>query len=175
MEDTMEKYIISLLAKYNKEANGKMNDIIKTISKEEWDKEFPSFWKSIHELCSHIFTADYNWLNRFKALRKFDSLDENYFNKRYGFHETLFLTIDEYISKRVELDNIIINFIKEITVEEIDKTLEYKSPEGETIEKRMEGLLMHVFNHETHHRAMISVYLEMLGKENNYSNISPMV
>jgi uncharacterized damage-inducible protein DinB len=171
----MEQYGFSLLAKYNKEANRKMNIIIKTISGEEWDKTFDGYFKSIHELCSHIYVADYNWLNRFKKLRKFDSLNENYFNEKYSLQETLFLTIDEYISKRTELDNIVIDFIKEITVEDINKILEYKNMEGKILEKRMEGLIIHMFNHETHHRAMISVYLEMLGKENDYNNILPML
>jgi uncharacterized damage-inducible protein DinB len=175
MEDMMEQYNFSLLAKYNKEANGKMNNIITAISEEEWNKPFNGYFKSIHELCSHIFKADYNWLNRFKKLRNFDSLDENYFNKKYDVKEMLFLTIDEYISKRIELDNIIINFIKEITVEDINKILEYKNTEEKIFEKRMEGLMIHMFNHETHHRAMISVYLEMLGKENDYNNILPML
>ncbi|MDR1315778.1 MAG: DinB family protein [Spirochaetales bacterium] len=171
----MEQYNFSLLAKYNKAANEKMNNIVKTISEEEWNKPFKGYFKSIHELCSHIFIADYNWLNRFKKLRKFDSLDENYFNKKYSFQETLFLTIDEYISKRTELDTIIISFIKEITVEDINKILEYKNTEEKTFEKRMEGLIMHMFNHEAHHRAMISVYLEMIGKENDYNNILPLI
>jgi uncharacterized damage-inducible protein DinB len=28
-----------------------------------------------------------------------------------------------------------------------------------------------VFNHQTHHRGMISLYLDMLGKENDFSNL----
>ncbi|MCL2722457.1 MAG: hypothetical protein FWD47_14095 [Treponema sp.] len=30
--------------------------------------------------------------------------------------------------------------------------------------------ITHVFNHQTHHRGMISLYLEMLGKENSFSD-----
>jgi uncharacterized damage-inducible protein DinB len=171
----MEQYNFLLLAKYNKEANGKMDNIIKILSEEEWNKNFDGYFKSIHEICSHIYIADYIWLNRFKKLKKFDSLDENFFNKKYSFHETLFSTIDEYTIKRIEFDNIIINFIKEITVEDINKILEYKNTEEKIFEKKVEGLIIHMFNHETHHRAMISVYLEMLGKENDYNNILPML
>jgi uncharacterized damage-inducible protein DinB len=39
----------------------------------------------------------------------------------------------------------------------------------------MDGLLIHLFNHETHHRAMVSIYLEMLGKANDYNNVLPFV
>jgi uncharacterized damage-inducible protein DinB len=171
----MGQYNFSLLAKYNKVANEKMNNIIKTGSEGEWNKTFNGYFKSIHELCSHIYIADYNWLNRFKNLRKFNSLDQEYFNKKYNFQETLFTIIDEYIFKRVELDNVIIKFIEEITVEDINKILEYKTTDGKILEKKMEGLIIHMFNHEAHHRAMISVYLEMLGKENDYNNILPIL
>jgi uncharacterized damage-inducible protein DinB len=141
MEDIMEQYNFSLLAKYNKIANEKMNTIIKTLSEEEWNKTFNCFYKSIHELCSHIYIADYNWLNRFRKLREFDSLDENCFSKKYTFQETVFDTINEYISNRIELDTIITAFIKEITIEDINKTLEFKNSQGKTVEKRMEGLI----------------------------------
>jgi len=59
----MDLTILDLFARNNKRVNGLMNNIIETLSEEEWDKQFPSYWKSIHELCLHIFTADYDWLN----------------------------------------------------------------------------------------------------------------
>jgi uncharacterized damage-inducible protein DinB len=57
----MEKEIFELLGNYNKSSNIQMNNVIKGITDEEWNKAFPSFWKSIHELCSHIFFGDYGW------------------------------------------------------------------------------------------------------------------
>jgi uncharacterized damage-inducible protein DinB len=51
----------------------------------------------------------------------------------------------------------------------LEKILTYTDSEGNKLEKVMETLLLHVFNHETHHRGMISLYLEMLGKENDFS------
>jgi uncharacterized damage-inducible protein DinB len=55
----MKKKYFELLAKYNRETNGEMNDIIKTLSEEEWNKEFTGFYKSVHKLCSHLFIGDY--------------------------------------------------------------------------------------------------------------------
>jgi uncharacterized damage-inducible protein DinB len=34
---------------------------------------------------------------------------------------------------------------------------------------------LNLFNHETHHRGMISLYLEMLGRENDFNSIAPFV
>lgn len=57
VNEKLEKTILGAYARYNKKVNTQMNDIIKTISEKEWNKEFSSFWKSIHSLCSHIFTG----------------------------------------------------------------------------------------------------------------------
>jgi uncharacterized damage-inducible protein DinB len=146
-----------------------MDNIIKGISEEEWNKNFGGFFKSIHELCSHTYICDFNWLKRFKTLRNFDVLNKDIFEKNYKFTETIFGNINEYVLMRPELDRIIIEFINELQDDDLEKILVYTDSEGNKNEKIMESLLMHVFNHETHHRGMISLYLEMLGKENDFS------
>jgi uncharacterized damage-inducible protein DinB len=171
MEDIMEQYTFSILAKYNKEANEKMNNIIKTLSEEEWNKTFNGYFKSIHELCSHIYIADYGMLNSFKSINNFRSLNDGYFNKKYTYQETLFEDIIEYLTKRTELDNIIIDFVNEITESDLNKKMKRTNSKGIIFEKKIEVYLMHILNHETHHRGMISLYLEMLGKENDFSGL----
>jgi uncharacterized damage-inducible protein DinB len=171
----METKYFGLLAYYNKEANGLMNNIIKNITEEEWNKNFPGFYKSIHEICSHIYISDHNWLNRYKLLRHFNCLDDKHFEKSYSFTEVIFNDINEYINMRIELDNKIIEFIGEITTNDLENILKYSNSKGIKFEKRMDGLLIHLFNHETHHRAMVSLYLEMLGKANDYNNVLPFV
>jgi uncharacterized damage-inducible protein DinB len=171
----MFEYDYKLLANYNKMANELMNDIIKNIAEEEWDKTFSAYYKSVHELCSHIYISDFNWLKRFKFLHKFESLNKKIFLEDYNFTETIFSSINEYISMRIELDDIIIEFINEITEKDLVMILKYKNSKGIDFEKRVDGLLIHLFNHETHHRGMISLYLEMLGKANDYNSILPFV
>ncbi|MDR2865586.1 MAG: DinB family protein [Spirochaetaceae bacterium] len=167
----MGKEYFELLAKYNKESNRKMNDIIKTLSTEEWDKEFPGFYKSIHGLCSHLFMSDYSKLKSLKLIDNFQSLNDDYFNKTYSSKDVLFSNMNEYLIKRPELDDIIIHFINEINDNSLLKTTTFKNHTGITFEKRMDIILLHIFNHGTHHRGMISLYLEMSGKENDYSGL----
>lgn len=165
----MDKEIFEAYADYNKRANIQMNDIIKNLTPEEWDRQFSSFWKSIHELCSHIFVGDYMWLNRFRSFVHVQSLSPAYFGKTYEWGETIFENKDAYLTARKELDAIIINFVHELPNEELHKKMVWKNREGKTIENKLGIYLMHVFNHETHHRAHISMYLDMLGKENDFS------
>jgi uncharacterized damage-inducible protein DinB len=40
---------------------------------------------------------------------------------------------------------------------------------GETVEYKFGAYFMHMFNHGTHYRAVISLYLDMLGKEHDFT------
>jgi uncharacterized damage-inducible protein DinB len=159
-----------LIAKYSKEANEKMNAIIKTLSEEEWNRQFSGHYRSIHELCSHIFIGDYTWLDRFRSLHTSKNLPENYFDKNIGFHEVLFENIPEYVTRRVELDNMLVNFIAELDENDFEKGLQWTTSQGISFEKKLRVCLTHLSYHQTHHRGMVSLYLDFLGKENDYSN-----
>ena len=165
----MDKNIFDNLSKYNKKVNQKMNEIIKSLSEEEWDKQFSGCFKSIHELCSHIFIADYKMFKRFKQECIQKNIGDTYFYKEHTYKETLFENINEYIAMRIELDNIIVDCVKEFTQNDLNRDIEYTNSAGITLNKKLKLLLMTIFNHETHNRGMISLYLEMLGKENDYS------
>jgi uncharacterized damage-inducible protein DinB len=171
----MASYHLNLLAAYNKEANRKMDAVIKTLSEAEWDQTFPGYFTSVHELCSHIYICDYVWLIRYKGLRDFNSLRSEFFNKKYRFDETIFSSRDEYLKMRPELDDKIISFVNELESEDLEKQLTYTNSEGVTHTRRMEGLVLHLINHETHHRGMISLYLEMIGKQNDFNGVSSVL
>jgi uncharacterized damage-inducible protein DinB len=146
-----------------------MDNIIKNISEEKWNKQFPSHWKSIHELCSHIFFGNYTWLNEFRLFVNSKHLSNEYFNKNFVWGELLFKEINEYLTLRKDLDDKIIVFIDEIMNDDLEKIMTWIDWEGKEIKKKLGIYIMHMFNHATHHRAQVSLYLDMLGMENDFS------
>jgi uncharacterized damage-inducible protein DinB len=174
--DIMQKDIFVLFAKYNKTVNEKMNEIIKTLSKEEWDKNLGGFFNSVRGLCSHLYICDFNWLKRYSRLRDFDISKEAFFSREpYSFKEILFADSGEYLTSRPVLDEKIIAFINEASEKDLDSLLKYTDSEGTTYEKNFGGLVMHSFNHGTFHRGMISLYLEMLGRENDFASLNAVL
>ena len=189
----MEKRHFELLANYNKKVNNSMNDIIKTLTEEQWKKQFSGFYKSIQDICSHIAYWDFNGFNRCKYLRNFTSLEEKfpdyekfeihslkisddkkeYLNKNLVSSKYLFenSSIDEYINTRINLDDWIIKFINELTSNDLEKSIEFITILGNKFNWKIDEFIIHLFNHQTHHRGMISLYLDMLGKENDFSNL----
>jgi uncharacterized damage-inducible protein DinB len=168
----MQKDTVSLFAKYNKSVNAAMNGIIKTLGKSEWEKNLGGYFPSTRSLCSHLYICDFNWLKRFSKLRDFGALKTPLFNRDpYPFDETLFAEVTEYFTKREELDSAIIAFINEVEDSDLKSLLKYSDSQGTPYERNFGGLIMQSFNHDTHHRGMISVYLEMLGRENDFSSL----
>jgi uncharacterized damage-inducible protein DinB len=171
----MDTQVAKLLADYNKKTNEEMNRLIERLSPEQWDREFGGHFGSIHALCSHLYIADFNWLKRFRNLREFDYLNHDSFRIELGWTSSPFVGQADYLAKRSSLDLRFLELVSEISDEDFGKTLVFKTSKGIEQKRNFGGTILHVFNHQTHHRGMISLYLDSLGIENDYSNLILMV
>ncbi len=171
----MDTLTIRLLSRYNSETNGKMNGIISGLSEVQWKKEFKGFFGSIQAQCNHIYIGDFTWLKRFSALKKFDYIVAPIFEKTLKFDETVVGSVKEYLAMRNALDGLISRFAEEVKGEDLVQDLVYQDSSGNEYRRNFGGLLLHMFNHETHHRGMISLYLEELGIANDYSNLTEIL
>jgi uncharacterized damage-inducible protein DinB len=166
---------VRLFADYNSKVNSEMISHISKLDYAGWEKNLGGYYESIKALCAHVYIADFSWLTRFSKLRPFDCLDNPVFSEHLSWDSAPFDTIDEYTAKRMEMDTIFISLAAEIRDEDLNAQLEYKNLKGEDQNRNFGGLLFHVFNHQTHHRGMISLYLEILGIPNDYSNLARFV
>lgn len=169
----MDKKTVMLLARYNQAANEKMDAVIRTLTREEWDRDLGGFFKSVHALCSHLYVCDYILLKqRYFAAREFALAKDSFFAPGYTHKDVLFPSKEEYLAARPELDKKILEFAGELREEDFSLIVRYKDSLGELKEKDLGGTVLHGFNHETHHRGMISVYLEILGRDNDFSSLA---
>jgi uncharacterized damage-inducible protein DinB len=171
----MDLKTIKLLARYNETANKEMNKYIAQLKAEQWNREFKAYFPSIFKMCNHIFIGDYNWLKRFSTLRDFQFIRDGFFSKDIPFTVEAFANPQEYLAKRVFLDEKTIAFVGELTDNDLENTLKYIDSRGTEHNRNFGGLIIHMFNHQTHHRGMISVYLEMMAIDNDFSNLLYLV
>jgi len=167
----MDVTTVKLLARYNSETNLKMNEKISVLNEKSWEARFPGYYPSIRAVCNHLYIADFNWLKRTSGLRIFEYGNHDVFKESLSLSSEAFATTHEYIKKRNVLDCLFLAMAKEVTDEDFERSLRYKNFKGEEQEKNFGNLLLHVFNHQTHHRGMISLYLEMIGIQNDFSNL----
>jgi len=78
-----------------------------------------------------------------------------------------FNSINQYKNERISLDQEIMSFSEEIE----DKNINYSTQDlknGKCVQLKP---IMHMFNHQTHHRGQISNILDDLSITNDYSNM----
>jgi uncharacterized damage-inducible protein DinB len=171
----MDLQTLNFLARYNAIVNAKMNSSIVTLSAAEWAQAFTGYFGSVKALCDHVYTCDVNWLKRFSLLRPFTFPSGTDIPQGLGFSQPNIGDVADYLEKRAWLDGKIGEFAAELTEADLARDLAYVDSHGKEYRRNFGLLALHMFNHETHHRGMISVCLEGLHRENDFSNIYDLV
>ena len=171
----MDLATIKFLADYNKTVNVQMDALIAGLSEEQWEAKFGGYFDSIRSMCNHLCTCDFNWLRRFALLRPFEYIKDGFFERGIAFGERAFETREAYFRLRGELDEYLKRFAAELRAEDLGRILKYNDSHGDEHNQEFGLVILHVFNHQTHHRGMISLYLEELKVENDYSNIMDII
>lgn len=142
------------LARYNRWMNEKLYAECAKLSDEERKRERGTPFHSLHGLLNHLLLADRIWLGRFERTPfAFGSLDE----EQYSNFEAL-------RTAREAMDERIAHFAKALTEEELEGTFTYTSvvkPEPRAFPYWV--CVMHLFNHQTHHRGQLTALLEQSG------------
>lgn len=171
----MDTNTLRFLAHYNAITNQKMNLYIADLTDQQWNQKFGGYFTSVRSLCNHLYITDFNWLKRFSNLRPFDYIHDDFFTREVAFGTHAFLEQKDYLAMRSDLDSRISQFTSEVHEEDLRKTLRYKDSHGTEHNQEFGLTVLHFFNHQTHHRGMISIYLEELGIPNDYSNIMDII
>jgi len=164
-----------LLVLYNQTANQKMDGLIRTLTDAQWNQEFAGYFKTIRQVCTHVYISDFNWLKRFGRLRDLQCTKDPLFAQDLNYSSHPFKGNAEYIAKREELDKKLIALAGELIEDDLEKNITFTTFKGDAMSKNAGGSLLHMFNHQTHHRGMISLYLEMMNINNDFSSLLPLV
>lgn len=160
-----------LLAKYNQFANNGMNSILSKLDNRQWNQEFGGYFKSVKELCNHLYISDFYWLKRFGRLRNFQYISDPLFADKLAFGSIPLTELADYLVKREEMDKKIVRFTGELTQEDLAAKLSFTNSKGVSHSRNFGALVLHMFNHQTHHRGMVSVYLDIMKIDNDFSNL----
>ncbi len=171
----MDTKTVKLFAEYNGKTNQAMNRLIDGLTGEQWDHAFSGYYPTIHALCNHLYVSDFAWLKRFGNLRPFQYLEDELFQAQLTLSSRALVDQRDYLAKRPVLDAKMAALASELTDDDLAATLTYHNFKGVEQRRNLGGLLLHMFNHGTHHRGMISLYLDSLGVENDYSNLFHLV
>ncbi|MBV7550571.1 DinB family protein [Pseudomonas sp. PDM26] len=156
---------ICLMATYNKWMNEKIYGAARCLSDDELSADRKAFFRSILGTLNHVAAGDTVWLKRFaKHPANHSALEPvRRLSDPKNLDQALFSTIRELSEYRERLDQIIVEWASSITESDLDHTLHYASFKGVVSDKDFYGLVMHFFNHQTHHRGQVTTLLSQAG------------
>lgn len=154
-----------LMAQYNQWMNQKVYEAAGQLSDECLNEHKGAFFGSVLGTLNHILVADIIWLKRFNqhtfelpALGALDTLPDP-----AGLSTILYTVFDELKLAREDLDVVITAFTSQLTEQVLAAPLAYYNTKGEPYTKQLGHLLMHFFNHQTHHRGQVTTLLNQAG------------
>jgi len=153
------------LASYNQWMNRKLYEAAAGLSGEELHRDRGAFFASIFGTLGHIVAGDTIWLKRisshstgFVSLKCLDGLPAP-----ASLDQRLCETLSELTALRASLDEAFIAFCAEVQPAQLAERFEYTSKTGIKSRKLLGEVLLHVFNHQTHHRGQATTLFSQLG------------
>jgi len=131
------------MAAYNRWANRRLYDAVAGISDRDYRADRGAFFGSLHGTLNHLLVGDLIWMQRFTgegdAPRQLDAI--------------LYEDFAALRRAREALDQRIIRYTEALTDATLAGTIRYHSTRSPAeLEQELAPLLLHFFNHQTHHR-----------------------
>ncbi|AVR94543.1 DinB family protein [Pseudoduganella armeniaca] len=168
---------IVLLAAYNANMNRKLYDAAARLPAHELDADRGAFFGSLLGTMNHLVAGDTIWLMRFAlhpanlpALAPLrDGAIPSDLRQRYGDD------LPSLLAHRSRLDGLITALAAELQPTDLDATLVYRNSRGIEYRKHFGTLLLHFFNHQTHHRGQASTLLTQAGIDIGVTDLLELV
>lgn len=156
---------IILLSEYNQLMNQRQYLAAAKLSEADLCKDMGAFFKSVLGTFNHIMVGDIVWLKRF-AVHPSSSKALSYIlelEKPKALDSILFAGLEELRAEREKIDQVIIEWSRKLTDNDMNDCISYSNMAGKLFSKPYASLINHLFQHQTHHRGQATTLLSQLG------------
>ena len=144
------------LAAYNKWANARLYAAALGLSENDYRKPTGVFFGSLHGTLNHLLLTDRLWLKRLTG--EGDDVPNR-------LDEMLFEDRTELARARHREDERIFNVIGRYDDQTFTEPFKYSNTSGKQFEQPLCDVLMHLFNHQAHHRGQAHSCLSILTRQ----------
>jgi uncharacterized damage-inducible protein DinB len=146
----MMKPMFEMLAGYNEWANRRLYDAAAALADADYRADHGAFFGSVHGTLNHLLVGDRVWMHRFTGEGPSPTrLDEILHDDFAGLR-----------SARKAEDVRILDYVASLAPSDLDGTIRYRTISNPAdIEQELKLALLHVFNHQTHHRGQVHCLL----------------
>jgi uncharacterized damage-inducible protein DinB len=168
---------ICLMAEYNKTMNTSIFDASGQLSRDALLAHRGAFFGSILGTLNHLIVTDTLWLSRFAghpaghgALEPIHTL-----SLPTRLDQIICTELQGLAQRRSLLDQIIIDWSRSLLDIDLEQVLVYTNIRGARAQKNFFSLVMHFFNHQTHHRGQTSTLLMQAGIDIGVTDLLAMI
>ena len=156
---------VCLMAQYNQWMNARLYEAAGRLRAEELVADRKAFFGSILGTLNHLVVGDTIWLKRFATHpANYAALDPlRALPTPTSLDQLLFSDIQSLLTRRQSLDRVITEWAQAITERDLDHVLRYANTKGVVGARNFYSLVMHFFNHQTHHRGQATTLLSQAG------------
>jgi uncharacterized damage-inducible protein DinB len=152
----MIKPLITMMAAYNRWANHRLYGAAAAVSERDYRADRGAFFGSLHGTLNHLLLGDLIWMQRLTGEGDAPSQLDAILHEDFA----------ELRRARETLDRRIIAYADALTDEALAATIRYRSTRSPAeLEQELAPLLLHFFNHQTHHRGQAHTLLTQINGE----------
>jgi uncharacterized damage-inducible protein DinB len=148
--------LFNMLAAYNGWANRRLYAAAAELPDDEYRADRGAFFKSVHGTLNHLLVADRIWMKRFTGQGDAPG----------RLNAILFENLSDLRQAREAEDARISAYIDGLDDAALALRFRYRrASTPQEFEQPLAPALLHVFNHQTHHRGQVHAILTGLGRE----------
>ena len=166
---------VQLMAHYNQWMNQKLYQAAAQLSEDELMHDRGAFFKSIFATLNHIVVGDLIWLKRFsKGIANTNQALDN-LPLPSALDQLMFNDLASLSHFREQLDETIKHVCAKLDDATLEGQLAYHDLQGHPLRKDFYSVLMHFFNHQTHHRGQLSTLFSQAGVDIGVTDLNAIV
>ncbi|MEA1674501.1 DinB family protein [Nitrospirillum sp. BR 11163] len=168
---------IVLLAQYNAWMNAKVLEAAARLPAEALTTDRGAFFHSILGTLNHLMVGDLLWLRRFRThpagYTTLDPVMDLPVPTR--LNEDLYPDLASLAADRQTMDAAISRWAACVRPCDLNHVLAYTSSAGKTCARRFGDLIVHFFNHQTHHRGQATTLLTQAGQDVGVTDLVALI
>lgn len=142
------------LYEYNAWADRRVLEAATALTKDQFNKQLGSSFSSVRDTLSHIYGAEWIWLERFQG-RSPSAIPD----------DPAFVEIARLKASWGKFEPTLLNFVRGLGQADLEHVMEYKTFKFGTYRNPLWQSMQHVVNHGTYHRGQVTTMLRQLGAQ----------
>ena len=139
---------------YNAWANHRQMQAASKLTTDQFVKALGSSFGSVRDTLTHIYGAEWLWLERFQGRSPSSLPDISQFNDVASLQE-----------RWTEFEPRLLNFVRGLTQSDLERVMEYKTLKFGVYKNPLWQSMLHLVNHGTYHRGQVTTLLRQMGAE----------